>query len=81
MLIIGAVLLIQQQLNIGQFIAAEIVILLILSAVEKLILNLEVAYTILTGVEKLNVINDKKTETNLTYHDLEKILSFVVSTN
>jgi len=41
MLIIGAVLLINQQLNIGQFIAAEIVILLILSAVEKLILNLE----------------------------------------
>jgi len=64
MLIIGAVLLVQQQLNIGQFIAAEIVILLILSAVEKLILNLEVAYTILTGVEKLNVINDKKTELN-----------------
>ncbi|MFN5253572.1 MAG: ATP-binding cassette domain-containing protein [Chitinophagaceae bacterium] len=62
MLIIGAVLLINQQLNIGQFIAAEIVILLILSAVEKLILNLEVAYNILTGVEKLNVINDKKSE-------------------
>ena len=62
MLIIGAVLLIRQQLNIGQFIAAEIVILLILSAVEKLILNLEVAYNIFTGVEKLNVISDKKTE-------------------
>jgi ATP-binding cassette subfamily B protein len=62
MLIIGAVLLIKQQLNIGQFIAAEIVILLILSAVEKLILNLEVAYNILTGIEKLSVISDKKTE-------------------
>ncbi len=62
MLIIGAALLIKQQLNIGQFIAAEIVILLILNAVEKLILNLEVAYNILTGVEKLNVINDKKSE-------------------
>jgi len=62
MLIIGAVLLINQQLNIGQFIAAEIVILLILGAVEKLILNVEVAYNILTGVEKLNVINDKKSE-------------------
>jgi ABC-type bacteriocin/lantibiotic exporter with double-glycine peptidase domain len=62
MLIIGAVLLVQQQLNIGQFIAAEIVILLILSAVEKLILNLEVAYIILTGVEKLNAISEKKTE-------------------
>ena len=64
MLIIGAVLLIQQELNIGQFIAAEIVILLILSAVEKLILNLEVAYSILTGVEKLNMISNKKTEVN-----------------
>jgi ABC-type bacteriocin/lantibiotic exporter with double-glycine peptidase domain len=62
MLIIGAVLLIKQQLNIGQFIAAEIVILLILNAVEKLILNLEVGYNILTGVEKLNVISEKKTE-------------------
>jgi len=62
MLIIGAVLLIKQQLNIGQFIAAEIVILLILSAVEKLILNLEVGYNILTGIEKLSVISDKKTE-------------------
>ena len=62
MLIIGAVLLIKQQLNIGQFIAAEIVILLILSAVEKLILNLEVIYNILTGIEKLNKITDKKLE-------------------
>jgi ABC-type bacteriocin/lantibiotic exporter with double-glycine peptidase domain len=62
MLILGAVLLMKQELNIGQFIAAEIVILLILSAVEKLILNLEVGYNILTGVEKLNVINEKKTE-------------------
>jgi ABC-type bacteriocin/lantibiotic exporter with double-glycine peptidase domain len=69
MLIIGVVLLINQQLNIGQFIAAEIVILLILSAVEKLILNLEVGYTILTGVEKINIISEKKTETkgNIAY--------------
>lgn len=63
MLIIGAVLLVQQELNIGQFIAAEIVILLILSAVEKLILNLETAYNMLTGVEKLSAISDKKIET------------------
>lgn len=62
MLIIGAVLLIRQQLNIGQFIAAEIVILLILNAVEKLILNLEITYNILTGVEKLSVITEKKSE-------------------
>jgi ABC-type bacteriocin/lantibiotic exporter with double-glycine peptidase domain len=63
MLIIGAYLLIKQQLNIGQFIAAEIVILLILGAVEKLILNLEVAYNIITGLEKLSVVSNKKIET------------------
>jgi ABC-type bacteriocin/lantibiotic exporter with double-glycine peptidase domain len=62
MLIIGVVLLIKQQLNVGQFIAAEIVILLILSAVEKLIQNLEVSYNILTGVEKLSAISGKKLE-------------------
>jgi ABC-type bacteriocin/lantibiotic exporter with double-glycine peptidase domain len=33
-----------------------------LSAVEKLILNLEVAYNILTGVEKLSVISEKQSE-------------------
>ena len=63
MLIIGAFLLVKQQLNLGQFIAAEIVILLILSAVEKLILNLEIVYNILTGFEKLNTISNKKIET------------------
>jgi ABC-type bacteriocin/lantibiotic exporter with double-glycine peptidase domain len=63
MLIIGSILLVKQQLNLGQFIAAEIVILLILSAVEKLILNLEVVYNILTGVEKLDGISNKKIET------------------
>ena len=62
MLIIGVVLLVKQELNVGQFIAAEIVILLILNAVEKLIQNLEVSYTILTGVEKLSAISDKKLE-------------------
>jgi ABC-type bacteriocin/lantibiotic exporter with double-glycine peptidase domain len=62
MLIIGAVLLVNQQLNIGQFIAAEIVIILILSAVEKLILNLETGYNILTGIEKLDSIISKKEE-------------------
>jgi ABC-type bacteriocin/lantibiotic exporter with double-glycine peptidase domain len=66
MLIIGAILLVNQQLNIGQFIAAEIVIILILSAVEKLILNLEVGYNILTGIEKLDSIISKKEETNGT---------------
>jgi ABC-type bacteriocin/lantibiotic exporter with double-glycine peptidase domain len=62
MLIIGSVLLVNQQLNVGQFIAAEIVILLVLNAVEKLILNLENAYDLLTGLEKISKITDQPSE-------------------
>jgi ABC-type bacteriocin/lantibiotic exporter with double-glycine peptidase domain len=62
MLIIGAFLLMDQQLNLGQFIAAEIVILTILAAVEKLILSLDKAYDLLTSLEKLNKVTDKELE-------------------
>ncbi|MFW1452544.1 hypothetical protein ACEV8N_24095, partial [Vibrio parahaemolyticus] len=40
MLIVGAFLLVDQQINIGQFIAADIVILSVIGSVEKLIGNL-----------------------------------------
>jgi len=59
MLIVGSFLLINQQLNLGQFIAAEIVILLILNSVEKLIINIDKVYDVLTSVEKLSMITDK----------------------
>jgi len=59
MLIVGSILLISQQLNIGQFIASEIVILLVLNSVEKLILNLDKVYDVLTSVEKLGKLTDK----------------------
>jgi ABC-type bacteriocin/lantibiotic exporter with double-glycine peptidase domain len=62
MLIVGSVLLINQQLNLGQFIAAEIVILLVLNSVEKLIVNLDKVYDVLTSVEKLNKVIDKPLE-------------------
>lgn len=62
MLIIGAFLLMDQQLNLGQFIAAEIVILTILAAVEKLILSLDKAYDLLTSLDKLNKVTDKELE-------------------
>jgi ATP-binding cassette subfamily B protein len=64
MLIVGSFLLIDQQLNLGQFIAAEIVILLVLNSVEKLIINLDKVYDVLTSVEKLSKIVDKPMEPN-----------------
>lgn len=62
MLIVGTLLMVNQQLTIGQFIAAEIVILLVLNSVEKLIINLSSVYDTLTAVEKLSEITDKPTE-------------------
>lgn len=66
MLIVGALLLIKQQLNIGQFIAAEIVILLVIGSVEKLIVNLDKVYDVLTSLEKINKIIEKPLENNGT---------------
>ncbi|MFZ4058209.1 MAG: ATP-binding cassette domain-containing protein, partial [Ferruginibacter sp.] len=64
MLIVGSILLVDQQLNIGQFIAAEIVILLVINSVEKLIINLDKVYDVLTSVEKLSKVTEKPIEVN-----------------
>ena len=62
MLIVGTLLMINQQLNIGQFIAAEIVILLVLNSVEKLIMNIASVYDTLTSIEKIGNLTDKPIE-------------------
>lgn len=62
MLIVGAVLLVDQQINIGQFIASEIVIILVINSVEKLIVNLDKVYDVLTSIEKVNQVVDKPLE-------------------
>lgn len=62
MLIVGVVLLLRQQLNIGQFIASEIVILIVLSSVEKLIINLDNVYDVITSLEKIGKLTDKPQE-------------------
>jgi ATP-binding cassette subfamily B protein len=66
MLIVGTLLMVNQQLTVGQFIAAEIVILLVLNSVEKLIINLGSVYDTLTAVEKASEITDKPIEKNGT---------------
>jgi len=49
-------------MNIGQFVAAEIIILLVISSVEKLIVGLETFYDLLTSLEKLGQVVDKELE-------------------
>jgi len=58
LLLIGGLLVINQQMNIGQFIASEIIILLVMNSVEKLMLSLSTVYDLLTGLEKIGEIAD-----------------------
>ncbi len=62
LLVIGGALVLNQQMNIGQFVAAEIVILLVINSVEKLIISLETLYDMLTAIEKLGQVVDLKLE-------------------
>ncbi|MFT5847561.1 MAG: ABC-type bacteriocin/lantibiotic exporter with double-glycine peptidase domain [Psychroserpens sp.] len=62
LLMIGGFLVLSQEMNIGQFVAAEIIILLVINSVEKLILGLESMYDVLTGIEKLGTVVDKELE-------------------
>ncbi len=58
---IGCWLLIAKQINIGQFVAAEIVIILTISAIEKLIIKLDVVYDALTSLDKIGHVLDLQT--------------------
>ncbi|MGY6562098.1 MAG: peptidase domain-containing ABC transporter [Luteibaculaceae bacterium] len=64
LLIAGSLLLLDNQISIGQFVAAEIIIIIVVSSVEKLILSLETVYDTLTGTEKIGQIFDIPLERN-----------------
>jgi ABC-type bacteriocin/lantibiotic exporter with double-glycine peptidase domain len=76
LLIIGGLLVINQQMNIGQFVAAEIVILLMINSVEKLILGLENVYDILTSTEKIGQITDLPLDNDVSNKPLKKTDDF-----
>ena len=62
LLLIGGLLVLNQEMNIGQFVAAEIIILLVIGSVEKLISGLETVYDLLTSLAKLGQVVDKELE-------------------
>lgn len=70
LLLIGGYLVLNQKMNIGQFVAAEIIILLVINSVEKIIIGLESLYDVLTSVEKIGQIVDLDIEeTKSKNHD------------
>ncbi len=83
LLLIGGFLVINQQMNIGQFVAAEIIILLVINSVEKIIMGMETLYDVLTSVEKIaevvdmDIDNDDFTGHDSNYNQLSLVLENV----
>jgi ABC-type bacteriocin/lantibiotic exporter with double-glycine peptidase domain len=69
LLIIGAVLLKEERINLGQFVAAEIIILLIMSATEKIIFQIDAVYDLLTSIEKVGHITELPMHEEATYSE------------
>ena len=58
LLVLGCILVVQREINIGQFVASEIVIIMIMAAVEKIIVKLDTVYDVLTSLDKLGLVTD-----------------------
>jgi ABC-type bacteriocin/lantibiotic exporter with double-glycine peptidase domain len=58
LLVAGCILIVQKEINLGQFIASEIVIILLMGAVEKLILKLDTVYDVLTSIDKISQVTN-----------------------
>jgi ABC-type bacteriocin/lantibiotic exporter with double-glycine peptidase domain len=58
LLSLGSWLVITNQINLGQFIAAELIMLLVINSAEKLISTMEVVYDVLTALDKIGSVAD-----------------------
>lgn len=58
LLIIGTALVVDRQITLGQFVASEVIIILVVGSVEKLIMSLDVIYDTLTGIDKVGNMTD-----------------------
>jgi len=76
LLIIGTQLVIDRQITLGQFVASEVIIILILGSVEKIITYMDVVYDILTAVDKISQVTDLPLEKtggiDLSHNNIEK---------
>lgn len=62
LLFLGSVLLVNEQINLGQFVASEILVILLLESVEKLVLSVEHIYDSAIALEKVSLVTDQADE-------------------
>ncbi len=68
LLILGTSLVVSRQMSMGQFVASELVIVLITGAVDKLTSSIDTVFDMLAGVEKIAAVTDLPLETDTPTH-------------
>ncbi|PSK90394.1 ABC transporter transmembrane domain-containing protein [Taibaiella chishuiensis] len=63
----GSLFVVQRQMSLGQFVAAEVIIVQISYAVEKFLTSLNTVFDMVTGSEKVAVVTDLELETPATH--------------
>ncbi|MDX1943628.1 MAG: ATP-binding cassette domain-containing protein [Saprospiraceae bacterium] len=83
LLLLGSFLVIDNQINIGQFVAAEIVVILVMNSVEKLILSMDNVYDVLTALEKLGNVTDLPVEEDegLSFEEIDTGKGIAININ
>lgn len=64
LLLLGGYLVFQERMNIGQFVAAEIIIILIINSIEKLLRTIDTIYDVLTALDKIGYVTDLELDRN-----------------
>ncbi|WP_421943139.1 ABC transporter transmembrane domain-containing protein [Pedobacter sp.] len=68
LLLLGSYFVFERQMTFGQFVAAEVIIVQISYAIEKLMTNLNTVFDMVTGSEKLAVVTDLELEEGDSNH-------------
>lgn len=68
LLLLGSYFVFERQMTFGQFVAAEVIIVQISYAIEKLMTNLNTIFDMVTGIEKLAVVTDLELEEGAASH-------------
>ena len=84
MLISGTYLAVEQRISIGQFLATEIVIVLVISNLDKLLLSLASLFDVLTSIQKMHSFESNalvQTQNEIPKIELDKIEEIQLKTN
>lgn len=68
LLLLGSYFVVEREMTFGQFVAAEVIIVQISYAIEKLMTNLNTVFDMITGSEKLAMVTDLELEEGDTTH-------------